>query len=106
MERVKGWDEQRCFRKKQEHVGDGGRREQCSMAGHQTWVLERMEAGGISRCHIWQILGASLVKGQWGTTKEEREYDLCFRKDTMAAVGRMVGKRVRLEVWRPARKLL
>lgn len=50
-------------------------------------------AGGVSRGHTWQTLRASFGKGKWGATAEETGYVLYIRKDTTAAVGRMIWKK-------------
>lgn len=67
----------------------------------------RYQAGEIRRGYICQALRASLGKGQWGATEEEKEYDLCFRKATMAAMGKEF---VRGTAWRlagrPGRRLM
>lgn len=42
-------------------------------------VERRQLEGPLGRA--WRTPRASLGTGQWGATEEEKEYDLCFRKD-------------------------
>lgn len=61
--------------------------------GHQAWVWRasmRCPAGGISRGWLWPVT-ASQAKAV-GAAEEEKGFDLCLRKDTMAAVGERAGR--------------
>lgn len=105
MEGVKGWEEESCFRKNQEHSGEN----------NAVWLAIKPGFGGECEIPGWRdpqglyLSGIeSLVRQRaMGSTEEEKEYDLCFRKATMAAMGKEF---VRGTAWRlagrPGRRLM
>lgn len=66
----------------EEHLRGGGRGEQVARLG----ILPGW--GSVERCQLEGLVEPYLVdmeslvrQGQWRATKEEKEHDLCFRRD-------------------------